>query len=84
MQIGPISGIRPLPTSRHKERETEMPAVFEVEYLGRAGDESYSSNHGGGPPDQDGERDDADGPESDASAGPLVEFARVNQVNLFA
>ena len=84
MEIGPITGIRPFPTSRFKERETEMPAVFEVEYLGRTGDESYSPNHGDGTPGQDGDGAHADGSEPDLSSGPSADVTQLNQVSFFA
>jgi hypothetical protein len=84
MEIGPITGIRPYPTARFKERDAEMSAVFEVENLGRAGEESYSSSHEDGTSGQEGEGGHGDGFEPEELPRLSTEVGQVNQVNFFA
>jgi hypothetical protein len=42
MEIGPISGVRMVPTFRSRETELGLTDVFEVERSSRTGDETYS------------------------------------------
>lgn len=46
MEIGPVANVRPLPAIKVKGAAQELPAVFEIEYLGRTDDETYSAAGG--------------------------------------
>jgi hypothetical protein len=43
-EIGPIQGIRSLPSIRSKAADRGLLEIFETEYLARSGDETYSRN----------------------------------------
>jgi hypothetical protein len=45
MDIGPISAIRPVTMVKPVPTAPDLSRVFEVEYLGRSGDDEYMSNH---------------------------------------
>ena len=44
MEIGPIAAIRAVPMIKPLRSDADLSAVFGVEFRGRAGDETYSSN----------------------------------------
>jgi len=42
MEIGPINGIRMIPAVKAPPADALLPAVFDIAYTARAGDETYS------------------------------------------
>ena len=84
MEIGPIANVHPLPVSQPKGMEIGLPAIFEVEYLGRTDDESYSP--GGGKAasgyEEDSVSDDMAGQEPDSIQA--AQSGSVNTISYFA
>jgi len=42
MEIGPVNGIRMIPAVKAPPADSLLPAVFDIAYAARAGDETYS------------------------------------------
>ena len=42
MEIGPINGVRMIPAVKAPPADSILPAVFDIAYTARAGDETYS------------------------------------------
>ncbi len=84
MEIGPINeirGIRMIPAVKAPSADNQLPAVFDIAYTARAGDETYSGS-GRSAGGQDGDEDEAmEGAESGAEAD---EDGPAGSISLFA
>ena len=84
MEIGPVTSVRPSQAPQFKGFDNQLPTVFEVEYLGRSADETYSSNHGNTASGQDDDFADPASLEPGESAAPRVDGFSGRQISFFA
>jgi hypothetical protein len=84
MEIGPVTSVRPLPVPQFKGFDNQLPAVFEVEYLGRTGDETYSSNSAKSAAGQDDDSGEPEDLEQEEPSAPVAANAIERQISFFA
>jgi hypothetical protein len=61
MEIGPITAVRPVPMIKPSRGVPDLSHVFEVEYLGKSGDDEYTGGNGKAARGLEDEEDISDG-----------------------
>ena len=89
MEIGPITNVRPWPAPQSQAPELELPAVFQIEYSSRTGDETYSPNRGksAAGDDEDQQEEETTDSSGDTPSEPAMPSSGPrlgSQINFFA
>ncbi len=83
MEIGPITGIQPVPIIKRSGSAPDLSRVFEVEYLGESADDDYSpANQKAARGLEDEEEDRAEEIDQPGVASP--EIAPASKISFFA